>query len=187
MEVVLASKSPRRLQLLQAAGFAVEVRPSHIDETPLVGESVDKTVQRLCHLKAEACPVDDHPVIAADTLVAVDGKVLGQPADISEAKAMLQQLSGREHQVFTAVCVRLGQNVLDGVAETRVRFRDIDDHELDIYLEHNEVLDKAGAYAIQAGAASFIEAIEGPMDNVIGLPVALTRGLLMKLQREAAE
>ncbi len=187
MEVVLASKSPRRLQLLQAAGFAVEVRPSHIDEAPLVGERVDKMVQRLCRLKAEACPVDDCPVIAADTLVAVGGKVLGQPVDISEAKTMLQQLSGREHQVFTAVCVRLGQNILDGVAETRVQFRNIDDHELDVYLEHNEVLDKAGAYAIQAGAASFIQAVEGAMDNVMGLPVALTRGLLMKLQRERAE
>ncbi|MCF7821771.1 MAG: Maf family protein [Mariprofundaceae bacterium] len=187
MEVVLASKSHRRLQLLQAAGFAVEVRPSHIDETPLAGESVDKMVQRLCHLKAEACPVDDSPVIAADTLVAIDGKVLGQPADMSEAKAMLQQLSGREHQVFTAVCVRLGQHVLHGMAETRVQFRHIDAHELDVYLQHNEVLDKAGAYAIQAGAASFIEAVDGPMDNVIGLPLALTRELLMKLQGERHE
>ncbi len=100
---------------------------------------------------------------------------------------MLQQLSGREHQVFTAVCVRLGRNTLDGMAETRVQFRNIDDHELDVYLEHNEVLDKAGAYAIQAGAASFIEVVEGPMDNVIGLPITLTRALLMKLQREVAE
>jgi len=184
MEVVLASKSPRRLQLLQAAGFAVEVRPSHVDESPLPGESVDAMVQRLCRMKAEACPVHDHPVIAADTLVALDGKALGQPEDIAVAKRMLQHLSGREHKVFTAVCVRLGQQLLDGMAETRVRFRTIGEQELDIYLEHNEVLDKAGAYAIQAGAASFIEAVDGPMDNVIGLPLALTRELLMKLQRE---
>ncbi|MDT8376545.1 MAG: Maf family protein [Mariprofundaceae bacterium] len=187
MEVVLASKSPRRLQLLQAAGFAVEVRPGHVDETPMPGEAVEKTVQRLCQLKAGACSVHDHPVIAADTLVAVDGKALGQPADMAEAKIMLQQLSGREHQVFTAVCVRLGENTLGGVAETRVRFRALDDDEIDVYLAHNEVLDKAGAYAIQAGAASFIEAIEGPMDNVIGLPVVLTKELLMKLQRERDE
>lgn len=179
--IILASKSPRRLQLLQAAGFAVEVRPSHVDESPLPGETVFEMVHRLCRMKADACPVDDHPVIAADTLVALDGKALGQPVDMSEAKQMLQQLSGREHKVFTAVCVRLGQHTLDGVAETAVRFRDIGEQELDIYLEHNEVLDKAGAYAIQAGAASFIESIEGPMDNVIGLPVALTRELLMKV------
>ena len=184
MEVVLASKSPRRLQLLQAAGFAVEVRPSHVDESPLPGESVDAMVQRLCRMKAEACPVHDHPVIAADTLVALDGEALGQPEDMAMAKRMLQQLSGREHKVFTAVCVRLGRQVYDGMAETRVRFRAIGEQELDIYLEHNEVLDKAGAYAIQAGAASFIEAVDGPMDNVIGLPLALTRELLMKLQRE---
>jgi len=187
MEVILASKSPRRLQLLQAAGFAVEVRPSHVDETPLPNESVDRMVQRLCRMKAAACSVDDHPVIAADTLVALDGSALGQPEDMSEAKVMIQRLSGREHNVFTAVCVRLGAKTLDGMVATRVRFRDIDDSELDVYLEHNEVLDKAGAYAIQAGAASFIEAIEGPMDNVIGLPVALTRELLMKLQRERTE
>jgi len=82
--------------------------------------------------------------------------------------------------------VRLGDNILDGMMETSVRFRDIDESELDIYLEHNEVLDKAGAYAIQAGAASFIRSIDGPMDNVIGLPVALTKGLLMELKREGS-
>jgi len=184
MEVVLASKSPRRLQLLQAAGFAVEVRPSHVDETPLAGESVVDMVQRLCRMKAEACQVVGHPVIAADTLVSLEGEALGQPVDMSEARKMIQLLSGREHQVFTAVCVRLGDNILDGMMETSVRFRDIDESELDIYLEHNEVLDKAGAYAIQAGAASFIRSIDGPMDNVIGLPVVLTKGLLMELKRE---
>ncbi len=184
MEVILASKSPRRLQLLQAAGFAVEVRPSHVDESPLPGEPVDEMVQRLCRMKAAACTVEDHPVIAADTLVALDGEAMGQPADMSEARKMIQQLSGREHQVFTAVCVRLGAHILDGMMETRVRFREIDESELEIYLEHNEVLDKAGAYAIQAGAASFIRSIDGPMDNVIGLPVALTRGLLLELKRE---
>ena len=180
--IVLASKSPRRLQLMQAAGFAVEVMPSHVDESPLPGEEVHAMVSRLCRLKAEACPVDDRPVIAADTLVALDGEALGQPTDMSAAKEMIQCLSGRTHQVFTAVCVRLGKTMRDGSMATSVRFRDISEDEIDIYLKHNEVLDKAGAYAVQAGASGFVMAIDGPMDNVIGLPVELTKQLLLKLE-----
>jgi len=185
MEIILASKSPRRLQLLQAAGFAVEVRPSHVDETPLPGESVVDMVQRLCRIKAVACPVNDHPVIAADTLVALGDEALGQPVDMGDAKVMLQKLSGQAHHVYTAVCVRLGEKSLAGMAKTDVRFRVLEDREIDVYLEHNDVLDKAGAYAIQAGASSFIEAIEGPLDNVIGLPVGLTKELLMNLCGDA--
>lgn len=179
---MLASRSPRRLQLLQAAGFAVEVMPSHVDESPLPNEEVHAMVSRLCRLKAAACPVDDRPVIAADTLVALDGEALGQPADIDAAKMMIRQLSGRTHQVFTAVCVRLGDRLLDGAMSTSVRFRDIPEDEIDIYLKHNEVLDKAGAYAVQAGASGFVVAIDGPMDNVIGLPVALTKELLLRIE-----
>lgn len=181
MEVILASKSPRRLQLLQAAGFAVEVRPSHVDETPLAGESVVDMVQRLCRMKAEACPVTDHPVIAADTLVSLDGEALGQPEDMAAARVMIKQLSGKAHDVYTAVCVRKGSKLVDAMARTTVRFREIDEDEIDVYLAHNEVLDKAGAYAIQAGAASFIESVDGPLDNVIGLPVGLTKELLLKI------
>lgn len=182
--IVLASKSPRRLQLLQAAGFAVEVMPSHVDESPLPDEEVHAMVSRLCRLKAAACPVDDRPVIAADTLVALDGEALGQPADMATAKVMVQQLSGRTHQVFTAVCIRLGNRLFDGTMTTSVRFRDISEDEIDVYLKHNEVLDKAGAYAVQAGASGFVISIDGPMDNVIGLPVALTKELLLKISGE---
>jgi len=182
MEIILASKSPRRLQLLQAAGFAVEVMPSHVDESPLPGEEVHAQVARLCRMKAAACPVDDRPVIAADTLVALDGEALGQPSDMAAAKVMIQQLSSRTHQVFTSVCVRLGNTLLDGTMTTQVRFRDISEDEIDVYLQHNEVLDKAGAYAVQAGASGFVVAIEGPMDNVIGLPVGLTKELLLKIK-----
>jgi len=183
MEVILASKSPRRLQLLQAAGLAVEVRPSHIDESPLAGESVPEMVARLCRDKAAACPVVDHPVIAADTLVSHNGEPLGQPADMAAAKAMLQRLSGQRHTVLTAVCVRLGDRLLSSRVETAVRFREIGEAELDVYLAHNEVLDKAGAYAIQAGAASFIDAVDGPLDNVIGLPVQETMRLLWEVTK----
>ena len=148
MEVILASRSPRRLQLLQAAGLAVEVRPSHIDETPLPGESVEQTVIRLGQAKAHACQTMDVPVIAADTLVLLDEQPLGQPADLVVARQMLQRLSGREHQVLTGVCVRLGDSQAQEMVRTSVRFRPLSEAEIDIYLQHNEVLDKAGAYAV---------------------------------------
>jgi len=179
--IILASKSPRRLQLLQAAGFAVEVMPSHVDESPLPGEEVHAQVSRLCRMKAMACPVSDRPVVAADTLVALDGEALGQPQTMDDAKEMIEKLSGRTHQVFTAVCVRLGERCVDGSMTTEVRFREIGSDEISVYLQHNEVLDKAGAYAVQAGASGFVVGIDGPMDNVIGLPVSQTKELLVKI------
>jgi len=185
MEIILASRSPRRLFLLQAAGLAVEVRPSHIDETPRPEETVSDTVQRLCREKALACQAAaDVPVIAADTLVAIHGEALGQPRDLAHAKEMLLQLSGHEHQVLTAVCVRLGEQMLTECIQTRVKFREISSEEIDTYLLHNEILDKAGSYAIQGGAASFIEAIEGPLDNVIGLPVATTLHMIAQMKEK---
>lgn len=187
MEVILASKSPRRLQLLQAAGLAVEVMPSHVDETPLPGEVVADMVQRLCRKKAEACPVSNRPVIAADTLVSLHGDALGQPAHMDEAREMLMRLSGQTHQVMTAVCVRQGEVVLAEMVTTEVRFRELAALEVEIYLQHNDVLDKAGAYAIQAGAASFIESVQGPLDNVIGLPVRSTLTLLGQVMQTQGE
>jgi len=183
MEVILASKSPRRLQLLQCAGLAVEVMPSHIDESPLKHESVPDMVMRLCQEKAKACPVENRPIIAADTLVSLHGEPLGQPDDLTHAKLMLQRLSGQQQSVLTAVCVRLGFQILTERVITQVQFREISDAELDIYLAHNDVLDKAGAYAIQAGAASFITQVDGPLDNVIGLPVSQTLNMLKKLEQ----
>ncbi len=182
MEVILASKSPRRLQLLQCAGLAVEVMPSHIDETPFTDESVPDMVMRLCQEKAKACPVENRPIIAADTLVSLHDEPLGQPENIADAKRMLQKLSGQTQSVLTAVCVRLGKQILTQRVITSVQFRDITDAELDIYLAHNDVLDKAGAYAIQSGAASFITQVDGPLDNVIGLPVRQTLDMLKTLE-----
>lgn len=181
MEIVLASKSPRRRQLLQAAGLAVEILPSHVDETVLAGESVEDTVQRLAQLKAGACDEMQRPVIAADTLVCLDGRPLGQPSDLDEAGAMIRQLAGRRHSVYTGVCVRRGGLTATALVRTDVHFRAIDAAEIDNYLAHNEVLDKAGAYAVQAGASSFITAIDGPLDNVIGLPVRQTLDLLARI------
>lgn len=188
MEVILASRSPRRLMLLQAAGLAVEVRPSHIDETPQPGESVADMVDRLCLAKARACQCEENSVvIAADTLVAIDDMALGQPRDLDHAAAMIRQLAGREHAVLTGVCVRLGEHTLSRQIRTAVRFREIGDDEIACYLQHNDVLDKAGAYAVQGGAATFIEAIEGPLDNVIGLPVRTTLNMLAEIKLLAGQ
>jgi len=183
MEIILASRSPRRLLLLQSAGFAVEVCPSHIDETAQPGESATDMVERLCQAKAMACQAPAHvPINAADTLVCLHGQALGQPDDLAHAKTMLQQLSGQEHAVFTGVCVRLNQHILFQQIRTSVRFRELDEAEIDTYLNHNDILDKAGAYAIQAGAASFIEAIDGPLDNVIGLPVRTCLNMITEIK-----
>lgn len=188
MKVILASRSPRRLALLKSAGLAVEVRPVGIDESPLPGETVEAMVERLSRAKAEACVTNENiPVIAADTLVAIDGDILGQPRDMSEARMMLQRLSGNNHRVLTSVCVHLGGKYTSETVITRVTFRSLTPREIDIYLRHNEVLDKAGAYAIQAGAASFIESISGPLDNVIGLPVRSTLNMIDRLGSELME
>jgi len=181
MEIVLASASPRRRMLLQAAGLAVEVRPQHVDESASTNEPVEARVRRLSRAKAMACREARLPVIAADTLVALRGETFGQPRDAADAARMIQRLAGHTHQVYTGVCVRRGKELCETAVCTEVTFRSVDTHEIDTYLQHNEVMDKAGAYAIQGGAASFIEAVHGPLDNVIGLPVRHTLALLQTL------
>jgi septum formation protein len=188
MDVILASRSPRRFTLLQNAGLSVEVCPSHIDETPLADETVGAMVARLSRAKAEACKTSVNiPIIAADTLVSIHGRVLGQPKDLQQAKHMLQQLSGHEHHVLTAVCVRFGRQSACETVTTSVVFRSLTEREIDTYLTFNEVLDKAGGYAVQGGAASFIEAINGPLDNVIGLPVRTTLNMIEHLTQTMHE
>ncbi len=182
MEIILASASPRRRMLLQAVGLAVEVCPQHVDESALNAEPVEIQVQRLSKLKAATCSENTRPVIAADTLVALNGDALGQPRDLTEAKAMLKRLSGQTHQVYTGICVRRDGQMHEALICTHVTFRDVSEAEIDIYLQHNEVMDKAGAYAVQGGAASFIENVDGPLDNVIGLPVQQTLELLHRLE-----
>ncbi len=187
MNVILASQSPRRLQLLQAAGFQVDVRPSHVDETALADESAAEMTQRLCHKKALACVLEQAsllPVIAADTLVCLHDEALGQPRDLSHAKTMIQKLSGQVHEVHTAVCVRVLDVCQVKRVTTKVSFRQITDAEIDTYLLHNDILDKAGSYAIQGGASRFITAIEGDLDNVIGLPVQHTIALIHAVQAQ---
>ena len=187
--LILASASPRRAELLSAAGIAFEVRPAQIDETPWQGEDARAYASRVAGEKARAVAAlhPGQPVLAADTVVVVDGEILGKPADAEDAKRMLRLLSGRTHEVLTAVVLIPGN---DGPAEfltppvegdsgflavevTTVEFAAIDMAEIDWYVATREPSDKAGAYAIQGFASRFVTRIEGSYSNVVGLPVAL--------------
>jgi septum formation protein len=177
--LVLASGSPRRAELLAAAGIEFTVRVSQIDETPRVGEQPLAYALRMAGEKASAVKVNDGEfVLAADTIVVVDSEIMGKPRDAADAVRMLRALSGRGHEVITAVCLRGdGQTVLDS-ASTSVWFAELSDEEVRWYVESGEPMDKAGAYGIQGLASRFVERIDGPYSNVVGLPVALVYRLL---------
>jgi septum formation protein len=195
MRLVLASASPRRAELLKAAGFEFEVRPVDVDERVRPGETPAAYVRRLAEAKAAACvagppsvaQVEAGPaicILAADTAVVVDGVIFGKPADDIEARAMLQALSGRAHQVMTGVCVRAadaGNASHSAVETTTVWFATLGREEIDWYLTSGEGRDKAGAYAIQGLAARFIPRIDGSYSNVVGLPIALVHELTTRI------
>lgn len=176
---VLASASPRRRELLGRLGIDPVVRPVDVDERPRPGEPARDLVLRLAHAKAAACdaPVAD-VVLAADTVVVVDGDVLGKPVDAADAAAMLRRLSGRGHEVLTAVVVRHDGRVGEAVVSTEVAFRALEPAEIAWYVATGEPADKAGAYAIQGGAGAFVTGIVGSDTSVIGLPLAATVDLL---------
>jgi len=168
--ILLASASPRRRELLSQLGYAFEVAVPEIDETPLDGEKPRTFAERLAEEKAHAVAWDGI-VIAADTIVVLNDRILGKPTSDSHAREMLQLLSGNEHEVVTAVCVRgNGHNIVFSVA-TRVTFRNLTDEEIDAYIATGEPMDKAGAYAIQGGAAHMVRSIAGSYTNVVGLPM----------------
>jgi septum formation protein len=172
--LVLASASPRRQELLRNAGIPFEVQPADIEEVPRAGESAKDLAERLAREKALAVagqrPHD--PVLGADTVVAVDGQLLGKPADAADAARMLRLLSGREHTVITGVCFVVGGQVSVASEVTAVTMSEISDCEIDAYIATGEPMDKAGAYAIQGIASRWIPRIEGDYSNVVGLPVA---------------
>jgi septum formation protein len=171
--VVLASGSPRRLELLRRIGLDPVVRVADVDETPVPGEAPAETVARLARAKAEAVAAEAGAlVIAADTEVVLDGTVLGKPAGTAEATAMLRSLSGRTHAVLTGVHVLAGNREAAAVEETLVRFRTLIDEEIDAYVATGEPDDKAGGYGIQGAGGMFVERIEGSDTNVVGLPLA---------------
>jgi septum formation protein len=180
MRLVLASSSPRRRELLTAAGLAIEIDPADIDERPLPGEPPRAYVERLARAKA-ATVAARHPgrvIVAADTTVAVDEEILAKPEDAADAARMLTLLSGRSHHVFTGVAVARDAEIQSGVDASVVTMRPIGDEEIAAYISSGEPLDRAGGYAIQGGAARFVTGCQGAFDNVVGLPISLVQRLL---------
>lgn len=169
--VILASSSPRRSQLLRELGIPFCVRPARCDERS--GErDPEKLVRELSRRKAlSARAGEDEIVIAADTVVCLDGEILGKPRDNEQAAAMLRRLSGRGHAVFTGVTVRRGGRLLTRAERTAVFFRTLPERYIEAYVSSGEPLDKAGAYGIQGAGGAFVRRIEGDFYNVMGLPV----------------
>jgi septum formation protein len=181
VRLVLASSSPRRAEILGALGIPFDVAAADVDESLLPGESGREAAVRLARAKAAAAAAL-HPatwILAADTLVLIDGTVLGKPRDDAEAAAMLRRLAGREHVVVTAVSLLRAAGPEDvTVEESRVRIAPLDEEEIRWYVATGEPCDKAGAYAVQGLGARFIESVDGSFSNVMGLPARSVYRLL---------
>lgn len=195
--IYLASRSPRRRELLKQIGVAFEVlvlrenpaRGLDVDESHRPGESPDDYVRRVCRAKADAGwdravqrQLRRFPVLGADTIVCVDDVILGKPADRADAVRMLRLLSGREHRVLTAVALRFETRVELVVSESRVRFCEIADADLQAYVDTGEPSDKAGAYAIQGRAGAFVTELRGSYSGIMGLPLYETAQLIEKFK-----
>lgn len=176
MDLVLASGSPRRRELLTHLGVPFRVVVPDVDETPHDGEIPAALVRRLA--EAKAAGVDASVVLAADTVVELDGVVLGKPTDPDDARRMLRSLSGREHAVRTGVAVRRKRELSIEVVTTTVRFVELDAAAIDRYVDSGEPVDKAGAYALQGRGGVFVESIAGSPSNVVGLPLATVARML---------
>lgn len=180
--IVLASASPRRASILGALGVDFRVVVSSVEETLLASEMPAPAAERLARLKAlDVARTVSEPIVAADTLVTIEGEILGKPSGADDASRMLRRLAGREHAVVTGICV-----VRDGVARsavdtTRVRFAEMTEDEIRWYVETGEPMDKAGAYHIDGRGALFIASVSGSPSNVAGLPVRLLYSLARDL------
>lgn len=182
MQLILASASPRRAELLTAAGFSFEVRAADVDETPRPFEPPAEYALRVARDKAAAvarnCRNSGTAVLAADTVVVAGGQILGKPADDADARRMLETLSGAVHDVHTAVVLVTKTTERSELVTTRVRVLPLSDGEITWYIATGETRGKAGAYAIQGHAARFIDHIEGSWSNVVGLPLATVYRML---------
>lgn len=198
--IYLASQSPRRRELLKQIGVHFEPlllrtdprRAIDVDETPYPDESPEVYVQRVCREKAQfgydavKCRhLQPHPVLAADTTVTLDGKIFGKPENAEQAAQMLRALSGREHQVLTAVAIAMGNHIETRLSTSRVRFTKLSEERIKRYLQSHEYADKAGGYAIQGQAAAFVEHLEGSYSGVMGLPLFETTELLQHFDFQA--
>ncbi len=185
MELILASQSPRRRELLGLFRLPFVIRVADIDETMDETASAYDEVARVSREKAlEVSRGEDDVVIAADTIVVCQGKVLGKPHSTEEAVQMLSLLSGRDHQVMTGMTVLRGEKILSCTEVTDIHFRELSKKEIDAYVATGEPMDKAGAYGIQGGAALFAEKMVGDYYNVMGLPVCKLHRMLTQLAPE---
>lgn len=184
-KIILASQSPRRRELLGRLVADFSVMADDSEEVVISGEKPEDTVQRLARQKAEnvaRAVEEDALVLAADTVVALDGRILGKPAHVREARQMLADLSGREHRVYTGIAVldtAAGVLAVD-YEMTRVRFRTLSEDEIQRYIDSGEPMDKAGAYGIQELGALFVEGVDGDYFNVVGLPLCKLGKMLKK-------
>ncbi len=186
-KIYLASRSPRRGEILTNMGIDFEVVPSDIDESVLPDEEPDAYVLRLARKKAEVClehirkhHLQELPVLAADTTVCMDGDILGKPEDDADAATMLRHMSGRVHWVHTAVAVGLGDHIETALSSTVVSMAELSKAQIAAYIATGEPRDKAGAYGIQGMASLFIKRIDGSYSGVMGLPIFETGELLKK-------
>lgn len=181
-QIILASASPRRRELLDQIGISYRVQAVDIDETPVLNELPVTYVERVAAEKSLACQAlvgSGKPVLAADTAVVLDGLIMGKPNDFEHASVMLEALSGKTHQVYTAVSLRGREHEL-AVSVTDVTFKKLSSREIKAYWRTGEPLDKAGSYAIQGFAAIFVQSIKGSFSGVVGLPIFETAQLLEK-------
>lgn len=182
-EIILASASPRRSELLRQIGVAHEIRPVDIDETPRAGEAPAEYVLRLAREKGHAlwnalAPTERRPVLSADTTVAFDGVIMGKPSGADQARSMLQRLSGNTHEVHTAVALLHAGGTDTRVSTSEVSFRTLTPAQIDWYWHTGEPADKAGGYAVQGLGAVFIRHIAGSYSGIMGLPLFETWELL---------
>ena len=183
LKVVLASSSPRRHQLLELIGVVHDVRAADVDETHIAGEQPDSYAERLARAKAERISAENAEaiVVGADTIVVVDGEVLGKPRDENDAARMLRMLSDRAHEVMTAVAVSHEGRTASAVEKVSVTFRDLSDEEISSYVATGEPMDKAGAYGIQGYGATIVRRIDGDYFAVMGLSLVRLVELLAQV------